>query len=174
MADDRIAIRRLVAADLPAYKALRDEALAAHPQAFTSDASETIAKLPESYLPRLGLGRPEGGHFTLGAWAGTTLVGAVSCERETRVKVRHITHLIGMMVSTAAQGRGIGSALLQACLLELRNAADLEMVTLTVTQGNAAAVRLYERAGFVLYGCLPRAIRTDDVYHAKDHMVLTL
>ena len=161
-------------ADLPAYKALRDEALAAHPQAFTSDASETTDRRPESYLPRLGLDRPEGGHFTLGAWAGPTLVGAVSCERETRIKVGHITHLVGMMVRTEVQGQGVGSALLQACLREVRGAAGLEMVTLTVTQGNAAAVRLYKRAGFVLYGSLPRAIRVGDRYHAKDHMALTL
>jgi hypothetical protein len=45
---------------------------------------------------------------------------------------------------------------------------------LTVTASNAGAVRVYERAGFVRYGSLPRAIKVGEHYHAKDQMVLTL
>jgi RimJ/RimL family protein N-acetyltransferase len=165
-------IRRLVPADLPFYKALRDESLAAHPESFTSDpAPERSA---ESYLSRLGLERPEGGEFTLGAWRLGELIGAVGCERDARSKVRHIGHVIGMMVRTDAQGQGLGRQLLQACIQEARAAEGLVMLTLTVTAGNASAVRLYERAGFVRYGSLPRAIRVDCVYHAKDQMVLAL
>ena len=50
------------------------------------------------YASRFGLERPEGGHFTLGAWHGERLVGAITCDREQRSKVRHIGHLVGMMV----------------------------------------------------------------------------
>ena len=165
-------IRRLVPADLVAYKALRDEALFAHPESFTSDPAPERG--PDSYLSRLGLQRPEGGEFTLGAWQMGELVGAVSCERDARTKVRHIGHIIGMMVRTEVQGTGIGRALLDACIAQARAADGLAMLTLTVTAGNASAVYLYERAGFVHYGRLPRAIRVDGVYHAKDQMVLDL
>jgi len=167
-----VTIRRLVPADLAAYKALRDEVLAAHPESFTSDAAPERA--PDSYLSRLGLQRPEGGEFTLGAWHLGELVGAVSCERDPRPKVRHIGHIIGMMVRTGSQGAGLGRALLDACIAQARAADGVVMLTLTVTAGNAPAVHLYERSGFVRYGQLPRAICVNGEYHAKDQMVLAL
>ena len=167
-----VTIRRLVPADLPAYKTLRDDALTAHPESFTSDAAPE--RSPDSYLSRLGLQRPEGGEFTLGAWQMGELVGAVSCERDQRNKVRHIGHIIGMIVRTEMQGAGLGRELLAACVAEARRADGLVMLTLTVTAGNSAAVHLYERAGFVRYGSLPRAILVNGHYHAKDHMVLAL
>jgi ribosomal protein S18 acetylase RimI-like enzyme len=68
----------------------------------------------------------------------------------------------------------VGRALLEACLADARHAAGLEMLTLTVTSTNGAAIRLYESAGFVRYGSLPHAIRVGGTYHAKDQMALTL
>jgi ribosomal protein S18 acetylase RimI-like enzyme len=168
------AIRRLAVEDLGDYKRLREQSLAAHPDAFTSDASEARARTPESYRSRLGIDHPEGGEFTLGAWVTTTLVGAISVEREARIKVRHIGHIIGMMVMGDRQGSGIGRALLGACVAEARNATGLEMLTLSVTDGNDAAIRLYEKTGFVRYGSLPRAICVDGRYYTKLQMMLAL
>ena len=169
-----VTVRRLVSADLVLYKALRDAALAAHPQAFSSDAAEARAQSPAGYLPRLGLQRPEGGHFTLCAWDGAELVGAIGCERDLRLKVRHIGHIAGMMVRADRQAQGIGCALLVRCIAEARAARGLEMLTLNVTAGNLPAILLYESAGFVRYGSLPRAIKVDGEAFAKDQMVLTL
>jgi ribosomal protein S18 acetylase RimI-like enzyme len=165
-------IRGLEPADLPDYKALRDHMLAAHPESFTSDAAPERA--PESYQSRLGLQRAEGGEFTLGSWRGGHLVGAISCERDARAKVRHVGHVIGMMVRTEAQRAGIGRLLLDACIARARAADGVVMLTLSVTAGNAPAVRLYERVGFVRYGTLPRAILVNGAYHAKDQMALWL
>ncbi len=165
-------IRRLIPADLAGYKDLRDAMLCAHPQAFSSDAAEERAKPCQSYLSRLGAGRPDDGHFTLGAWHGERLVGAIGCERDPRVKVRHVAHIVGMMVRDDVQGRGVGRALLAECIAQAWRTEGLEMLTLTVTAGNVAAMLLYERAGFVRYGSLPRAIRVAGAYHAKHQMVL--
>jgi len=167
-------IRALLAGDLPAYKALRDAMLAAHPEAFTSDAATERKRSAQSFLPRLGLDEPGSGRFVLGAWQAGQLVGALGCERDMRVKVCHIGHLIGMMVRTELQGAGIGRRLLDAGIDIARSVDGLEMLTLTVTASNAGAVRLYERAGFMRFGTLPRAIQVDGRYHAKDHMFLNL
>lgn len=169
-----IDIHTLVAADLPAYKSLRDTMLAAHPEAFTSDAATERRRTAQSFLPRLGLAQAGGGSFLLGAWQSGQLVGTLGCERDPRVKVCHIGHLVGMMVRTELQGGGIGQRLLEAGISAARKVEGMEMLTLTVTARNAAAVRLYERAGFMRFGTLPHAIRVDGRYHAKDHMFLTL
>ena len=50
-------IRPLGAADLADYKRLRDDMLALHPEAFTSDAESEVSKDAADYLPRLGLDR---------------------------------------------------------------------------------------------------------------------
>ena len=101
------------------------------------------------------------------------LLGAIGCEREARLKVRHIGHVIGMMVRPEARGAGIGALLLEACIGEARH-AGLEMLTLTVTAENAGAVRLYERHGFAAYGTLRRALKVAGRYHDKLHMALVL
>lgn len=169
-----IAIRPLQPGDLTSYKHLRDAMLAAHPSAFTSDAAEARARMPDSYRSRLGLDRADGGQFTLGAWDGGALIGAIGCERDERIKVRHIGHIVGMMVRDEAQGRGAGRALLAECIALARRADGLELLTLSVTAGNAPAIGLYERFGFVRYGSLPRAICVAGQYHTKDQMVLVL
>ena len=166
-------IRPLGAADLADYKRLRDDMLALHPEAFTSDAETEAKKEPADYLHRLGLDRRDGGHFMLGAWRGRRLVGAIGCEREERLKVRHIGHVIGMMVRPEARGHGIGALLLEACIADARQ-AGLEMLTLTVTAENESAVRLYERHRFAAYGTLRRALKIGSRYHDKLHMALTL
>jgi ribosomal protein S18 acetylase RimI-like enzyme len=170
----QIDIAGLAVADLPAYKALRDRMLAAHPQAFTSDATAESLRPASAYSSRLGFERPEGGHFTLGAWSDRRLVGAISCERDARLKVRHIGHVVGMMVRDDLQGQGIGRALLEACIARARAAEGLEQLTLSVTSSNAGAVRLYRAAGFERYGSLHRAIKLGACYHDKDQMVLAL
>ncbi len=168
-----VSIRPLGAADLAGYKRLRDEMLVLHPEAFTSDAASDAGKEPTDYLHRLGLERRDGGHFLLGAWRTASLLGTIGCEREARLKVRHIGHVVGMMVRADARGAGIGALLLEACIAEARH-AGLEMLTLTVTAENAAAVRLYERHGFAPYGTLRRALKVAGRYHDKLHLALVL
>ena len=172
---EALTIRPLAEADLSAYKQLRDVTLAAEPEAFTSDAAEASPKSAQSYLPRLGLDRPEGGQFTLGAFFGAEhLVGAVTCEREVRIKVGHIGQVVGMMVLAEARGQGVGRKLLADCIALARSAQGMELLTLSVTATNRTAVELYARAGFTRYGTLVHAIKLGGQYHDKDLMVLNL
>jgi len=176
-------IRRLGPADLLAYKNLRDEALRLYPEAFTSDHESQRLRTPESYLGRLGLNEPLGGSFLLGAFVKEDggreqLVGSVGLERDTRNKTRHISRLIGLMVLPTHNGHGIGSALVGACVTAAHQAADLQMIVLSVTASSDRVLRLYERAGFRRYGLLPRAVRLVDArgehYFDRAHMQLTL
>ena len=121
---------------------------------------------PESYLPRSASSAPRAAS-SRSAPGRRALVGAVSCERDARTKVRHIGHIIGMMVRPRRAASASAARCSRPASREARGADGLVMLTLTVTAGNAAAVRLYERAGFMRYGRLPRAIRVGGRYHAK-------
>ena len=164
-----ISCRALVEADLGAYKSLRDAMLQAHPDAFTSDAATEALRLPDSYRSRVC-----SPHYTFGAFDGQTLVGAISCERDQRMKVRHIGHIFGMMVAPVARGRGVGEALLEACIARSRETEGMQLLTLSVTASNEVARRLYLRAGFRSYGLLEHAIKVGDAYFAKELMSLAL
>ncbi len=91
-------IRPLTPSDLPAYKALRDEALRTAPQAFTSDYASSVDTSAEHYAARLGT--PESGYFVLGAFnAAGDLLGSIALESETRLQKRHCANVVGMMVA---------------------------------------------------------------------------
>jgi RimJ/RimL family protein N-acetyltransferase len=167
-----LAVRELHTSDLDAYKALRDHALAHNEEAFTSDAAAEAQRTARSYAARLG--NDDTRAFTLGAFRGDRLVGAVTCDHDARMKVQHIGHVTGMMVHADEQGRGVGRALIDALIERASADAELHQLTLNVTAGNEVAERLYERSGFVRYGTLPRAIRVGGRFFDKHHMVLNL
>jgi len=166
-------VRRLVADDALAYKRMRDDMLDGFPDAFTSDAETERSKPASAYLPRFAVpGDPA--RFTLGAWMDDRLVGAISCERDERLKVRHIGHIVGMMVRPQMQGQGVGRELLKACIAQACTLDEIDVLTLSVTSSNASAIALYEHAGFTRYGQLPQAIKIGGQYLGKDLMMLAL
>ena len=62
----------------------------------------------------------------------------------------HTAHIPQVAVASPYQGRGVGSLLMEAAFNDLAHEGFRE-VTLTVTDKNAGAARLYERAGFRTY-----------------------
>ena len=64
----------------------------------------------------------------------------------TRVRPR-IAHIPQVGVGPSFQGLGFGTAMMQGAFQDLRE-DGFEQVTLTVTDANAGAVRLYQRLGF--------------------------
>ncbi len=71
------------------------------------------------------------------------MLGVVLCSR-VRDDAAHITQLC---MRPSLRGRGLGGVLLHHCLEGLTN-LGLRTVSLTVTEGNTGARRLYERHGF--------------------------
>jgi RimJ/RimL family protein N-acetyltransferase len=163
-----IAIRPLVAADFAAYRAVRLRGLAEHPEAFSSSFEEEatpegdarIARRlePSTLAPHDGM---------LGAFDGAALIGTIGMSVDMRAKLRHQGLVVGMYVVPERTGEGIGRALLDALVARARAVSGLTGLVLTVTDGNAAALRLYERAGFALAGREPEAVRVAGVAHDK-------
>jgi ribosomal protein S18 acetylase RimI-like enzyme len=150
---------------------LRLRALAEHPEAFTSSHDEESSKPVAAMAARLA---PHGAEAVWGAFADGRLVALAGLARETRIKNRHKATVFGMYVAPECAGRGIGAALLAQVVGEARRQPGLRQLVLTVTDGNAAAVRLYEKAGFRSFGVEPAAICIDGSYYGKNHMILFL
>jgi ribosomal protein S18 acetylase RimI-like enzyme len=163
-------IRQLTPGDAPVYREVRLRALREHAEAFSSSDVED-RRLPLAATEKRLQG--EGGVRFWGAFDGATLVGMVGLEREQRLKTRHKAKVVGMYVAPEAAGRGVGRALLDRLVAEARS-GGVELLVLTVTDGNQAATTLYERAGFHSFGVEPDAIRVDGRGYGKRHMYIEL
>jgi RimJ/RimL family protein N-acetyltransferase len=166
-------IRALLPADAPAYRELMLAAYAESPDAFTSTVEERAAEPLDYWVARIG--RADRGTLALGAFADGGLVGSVALERERKPKTAHKALLIGMVVVPGQRRTGAGRALMASLLDHAGQQPGLLRINLTVTEGNQAAIRLYEAFGFQHWGREPRAIRTaDGRLLAKLHLGLDL
>jgi RimJ/RimL family protein N-acetyltransferase len=163
-----IAIRPLVATDFAAYRAVRLRGLAEHPEAFSSSFEEEATPEGDARIARRLEPSAQAPHDgMLGAFDGAALVGTIGMTVDMRAKLRHRGLVVGMYVVPERAGEGIGRALLDALVERARAIPGLTGLSLTVTDGNAAAVRLYERAGFAVAGREPEAVRVAGVAHDK-------
>ena len=167
---DQTQIRRLEVADAPVYRALRLRALREHADAFTSSfEEEAIRPLldTEKRLHSVDDGK------LWGAYIAGDMAGMVGLSLETRIKSRHKGLLVSMYVAPEYSGKSLGLSLVDTVLQDARS-SGLELVTLTVTETNLAAIALYQKCGFTAFGTEPDAIRVNGVSFGKTHMYLSL
>jgi predicted adenylyl cyclase CyaB len=160
-------VRRLQPDDAPAHRALMLEAFAGHPEAFTSTADERAALPLAWWQARLAPGSREA---LFGAFVGDRLAGTVGLALEPRARTRHKALLFGMYVAPAYRARGLGGRLVDAALQHARATPGVELVQLTVTDRNVAALELYRSRGFVQWGAEPRAVTLEGGHAAKLHL----
>ena len=165
-------IARLQASDAAEYRRLMLLAYEQAADAFTSTAAER-ANEPEAFWVRR-IADPTGLSAAFGAFDAHGLVGTVALEFSAKPKTLHKALVIGMFVAPEARGTGAARELLQAALACARQRPGIRLLTLTVTEGNEPAIRLYQRAGFDAFGVEPLAILTPGGYRGKVHMALDL
>jgi RimJ/RimL family protein N-acetyltransferase len=170
--DGALNVVRLDASHVAEYRELMLRAYAQAPDAFTSTPEERAAEPESWWIARIA--DPSGRSVAFGCFDEIGLVGTVTVEFASKPKTRHKAHVIGMFVSPEARGRGAGRLLVQAALDLCRAREGIASVTLTVTEGNEAAIALYRAAGFHPFGVEPMAIRTAGGFRGKVHMQLTL
>lgn len=101
------------------------------------------------------------------------LVGSLGLHPvEHQVRRRHVA-LLGISVVDAAQGRGVGSALMQAALDYADRWAQILRIELTVYTDNQRAIALYRRFGFEHEGT-HRAYALRDGAYADVHAMARL
>ena len=165
-------VRPLEPSDAEAYRRLMLEGYELAADAFTTTALERAAEPQTWWIQRIG--SQQGPGLAFGAFHAGQLVGSVAIEFSEKEKTRHKALVVGMYVRSPARRTGVGNALVQALLVHAKSRSQVNTVTLTVTDGNAAAIALYESFGFVRFGLEPMAIFTGTEYKAKVHMGLAL
>jgi putative acetyltransferase len=107
---------------------------------------------PSAETWRRRLAEPPEGLYSLVACVEGEVVGSLGLETSpTRLRMRHVGS-IGMAVRDDWQGKGIGTALMEAALDLADNWLNLERIELRVYVDNSVAVALYKRFGFEIEG----------------------
>lgn len=138
-----ISIRHLEPADIPQIHALYSE-----PQAF-SDTLQLPFQSIAQWEKRLDCSR--NGFACLVAVRGEEVVGQLGLEVFQSPRRRHVA-TFGMGVKASARKSGVGSALLIAAIDMCENWMNVSRIEIEVYTDNAAAIRLYEKHGFVNEG----------------------
>ncbi len=96
------------------------------------------------------------------------IVGSLEIQRDAHPVTRHVA-TFGMMVAPGWRRRGVGAALVAAGIRWARE-MGVEKLELSVYPGNAAAIALYRRFGFVEEGRLRRHSRKS--YGDEDEILM--
>ena len=120
--------------------------------------------LPSAEKWRKRLSEPSEDLHSLVACVDGEVVGNLGLEtNSTRWRMRHIGR-IGMAVRDDWQGKGIGTALMEAALDLADNWLNLTRIELHVYVDNAAGIALYEKFGFEVEGTHRRFAFRDGEY----------
>lgn len=91
------------------------------------------------------------GDYTLVAVVDGEVVGCLGLHTSTRPRIQHKADF-GMNVRDDWQGKGVGSALMQALIDLADKWLNLTRLELTVYTDNEAAIALYKKFGFEIEG----------------------
>jgi len=140
--------------DIAAMREIRLEMLRQHPEAFAADLETEEAMTLADFAARATTS------VTFGGYVEGALAGSVVFVRPERRKVAHTGLLAAMYVRPAYRGTGFADAMVEAVIDHAIGV--VEQIELTVNAENERAIALYERHGFIAYGCKPRSIRVGD------------
>ncbi len=166
MADTAFAIRRLTAEDAEAYRALRLEGLARHPEAFGAAYGDDARRPLSEWRERLASGT------VFGAFRAGEILGTAGLLRNGAEKTRHKGVLVGVYVRDEARGAGLGRALVEAVIAAARD--EVQQLLASVSADNEGARQLYEDLGFRAWGLQPRSLKVGGRYVDEVELVLFL
>ncbi|MEL6674332.1 MAG: GNAT family N-acetyltransferase [Bacteroidota bacterium] len=161
-------IRPLNEHDLEEFVRLRMEGLRRYPWAFGASVEDGIDR--EKTTKDLAAKNAE--NFILGFFEGSQMLGMIGFIRLKRTKLMHRGFIWGMYVDPAHQGKGIGRALMQACLDKARQIEGLRLIAISVMEPQEAAWHLYKAFGFEEEGRMKNALQVQGEY--ADEIMLSL
>jgi len=119
---------------------------------------------PSAELWRKRLAEPPEGTFNLVACAENEIIGQLGLHTFPNHPRRRHAGQIGMAVRDDWQGKGAGTALMQAAVDLADKWLNLTRLELDVYTDNEPAIRLYKKFGFVIEGTLVNYAYRDGQY----------
>ncbi|MFT7285993.1 MAG: GNAT superfamily N-acetyltransferase [Halieaceae bacterium] len=159
-------VRQLSPEDTDGYGAMWADAVENHPTFFRS----TLSDDPSGRIPT----RFRVDSFTLGAFDGEALIGILSLDRDTRIKLCHKAFISRMFVKPGCAGKGVGRLLLREAVRQAGDVVELRQLYLTVLDTNNLAKSLYLSEGFEKFSHEPQAVFIEGHYVDECQMMLIL
>ncbi len=169
MSEAACEVRRLLPDEWQAYRTIRLRALADAPDAFGSTLAAEQQLADDSWAARVARSAVSGIDCALLAEQGGLAVGLLWAKVDAQDAGR--VNLFQMWVAPECRGRGVAAALLDEAL-DWARTRGTRAVHLGVNSANGAALRLYERAGFLAIGA-PYLMR-EGAPHMEQEMRLDL
>ena len=159
-------------ADAEALFELRRRALTEEPFAFLSSPEDDLAASPAAVRDQLASWSDFSAVF--GALDEENLIGMVGLTRDREKKAEHRACVWGVFVKAEYREQGVARLLIEAVLDHARQVLGVEIVYLSVSERTPNAKRLYEAAGFEVWGIEPNRIRHGGESAREYHLSLSL
>ena len=159
-------ISLLTANDIDAWKEIRLESLKNAPTAFIQTYESELAKTHEQQVAQLTKN-------DIFVWrdAENIIAGVIGFFIPPAKRLQHQGGVFATYVCEQYRGQGIGDRLMEAVIAHAE--PRVVQLTLGVETNNHAALALYKRHGFVIYGTHPRAVCVDGVFY-DDHLMVKM
>jgi GNAT superfamily N-acetyltransferase len=145
----RVATVRLLGPDdVEDFRRIRLEALRAEPAAYASRVEDWEALPLEEWRRRMT------DNPVFAAFSDGEPVAIMGLLRQHSSRMAHRATIVMVYVRASERGSGLAAALLEELIGHARD-AGIRQLELAVSVENAAAIRFYEREGFVEIGRIP-------------------
>jgi ribosomal protein S18 acetylase RimI-like enzyme len=158
-----LSVRRLSGTDVKSYRNIRLEALKTFPMAYGTSYKEAQDRSLESFRQSIE------NSALLGVYCERVLCGIASFQAATGGQSKHIGHIYQMYIRPDRQNNGLGLLLLTTIFKHAET--RVKQIHLGVGTQNKAALALYKKAGFEIYGTERRALYINDQYLDEHLMV---
>lgn len=151
-----IEIKTLSVNELNDFRTIRLSALEKSPKMFGSTYIAEVVK------PLMFFEACLSNSTVFGVYHKDEIIGLATLTQEIGAKFSHKAYLSSVFIEPEFQQKGVASRLLNVVVEYSKK--HVEQILLTVAEDNKAAIHLYKKLGFQIYGVDEKALKDNDEY----------